>query len=330
MVLICFGTRPEYIKVSPLINKMSKMNIDFKTFFTGQHKDLVKYKANFFIDINDGPNRLDSIVASIMNSIDFKKEGITKVLVQGDTTTAMAMALSAFHNKIPVIHLEAGLRTYNLEQPYPEEANRQIISRIASIHLCPTDLSKQNLQNEKVAGRLEVVGNTVLDNLKNTNVTTEKKVLVTMHRRENFNDIKKWFLEIDRLAAKYLDYEFVLPIHPNPQIKKYKNVLKTVKVMEHFEYNKLIDYLSSCSYVITDSGGIQEESAFLRKPCLVCRRETERTEGLNNFSLLCKSPEKLFSAFEKLNYLPMNGKCPYGDGNSVNKIIKILQKVRNV
>lgn len=186
------------------------------------------------------------------------------------------------------------------------------------------------MQNEKVAGRLEVVGNTVLDNLKNTNVTTEKKVLVTMHRRENFNDIKKWFLEIDRLAAKYLDYEFVLPIHPNPQIKKYKNVLKTVKVMEHFEYNKLIDYLSSCSYVITDSGGIQEESAFLRKPCLVCRRETERTEGLNNFSLLCKSPEKLFSAFEKLNYLPMNGKCPYGDGNSVNKIIKILQKVRNV
>ena len=258
------------------MDKMSEVGIEYKTFFTGQHKDLVKKKTDYVIEIDDGSNRLDSIVSSIMNSIDFKKEGITKVLVQGDTTSAMAVALSAFQSKIPVVHLEAGLRTYNLKQPYPEEANRQIISRIASIHLCPTELSKQNLINEKVAGEISVVGN--------------------------------------------------LPIHPNPQIKKHGSIFKKVKVVEHFEYKKLIDYLSSCSYVVTDSGGIQEESAFLRKPCLVCRRETERTEGLNNFSLLCKEPEELFNMFEQLKTLKMSGSCPYGDGDSVKKIIEILEK----
>ena len=324
MLLISFGTRPEYIKVKPIITRMAQENLAFKTFFTGQHKDLVKQKTDFSIEIYNGTSRLDSIVSSIMNSIEFKKEGITSVLVQGDTTSALAVALSAFQNKIPVIHLEAGLRTYNLKQPYPEEANRQIISRIASIHLCPTELSKQKLIDERVSGVITVVGNTVLDNLKNVQTTTEKKVLVTMHRRENYGDIEKWFVQIDKLAEKYSDYEFVLPIHPNPEIKKHKNIFKTVKVIDHLEYNKLIDYLSSCSYVITDSGGIQEEGAFLRKPCLVCRRETERTEGLNNFSLLCESPEKLFHKFEQLKMLEMKGACPYGDGDSVEKIIKIL------
>jgi UDP-N-acetylglucosamine 2-epimerase (non-hydrolysing) len=329
MLLISFGTRPEYIKVKPLMDEMTKRNVKFKTFFTGQHKDLVKSEANFCTEIMKGDNRLDSIVSSIMNSVDFTKEKITSVLVQGDTTSAMAVALSAFQAKIPVVHLEAGLRTYNLKQPYPEEANRQIISRIASVHLCPTELSKQNLINEKVAGKIEVVGNTVLDNLKNVQTTKEKKVLVTMHRRENYGDIEGWFVEVNKLAEKHSDYEFVLPIHPNPEIKKHKHILKKINVVEHFEHSKLIEYLSSCSYVITDSGGIQEESAFLRKPCLVCRRETERTEGLNNFSLLCKNPEELFDTFKKLDSLKMAGKCPYGDGNSVDKIIKILQKVKN-
>ena len=325
MLMISFGTRQEYIKVKPIMDRMSEMGIGYKTFFTGQHKDLVKKKTDYVIEIDNGSNRLDSIVSSIMNSIDFVKEGITKVLVQGDTTSAMAVALTAFQNKIPVVHLEAGLRTYNLKQPYPEEANRQIISRIASIHLCPTELSKQNLINEKVAGKISVVGNTVLDNLKNIQTTAEKKVLVTMHRRENYNDIQKWFSEIDKLTEKYSDYEFILPIHPNPQIKKHGNIFKKVKVVEHFEYKKLIDYLSSCSYVVTYSGGIQEESAFLRKPCLVCRRETERTEGLNNFSLLCKEPEELFGMFEQLKTLKMSGSCPYGNGDSVKRIIEILE-----
>ena len=327
MLLICYGTRPEYIKVKPVVDK-AKSDIKIKTLFTGQHKDLVDVESDYHIEVQDGVNRLDSIVSSVMNCLEFKKEGITAVLVQGDTTSAMAMALSAFHNKVPVIHLEAGLRTYDLSEPYPEEANRQIISRIASVHLCPTNLAKERLINEKVCGIIEVVGNTVLDNLVNISTKKEKKVLVTMHRRENHINIKNWFMEIDKLAEQHSDHEFILPIHPNPAVSKYKNIFKHVKVVEPLQYDQLLKYLSNCSYVITDSGGIQEESAFFRKPCLVCRKETERSEGLNNFSILCQNPKELFKNFKKLNSLRMAGECPYGSGDSAEKILKILKEMK--
>ncbi len=324
MILICYGTRPEYLKLKPLLEKMSG-KILYKTMFTGQHINLVNQESDYMIDIEVGRNRLDSIISSIMNCLDFKKEGISHVLVQGDTTTSLAMAISAFNHGIPVIHLEAGLRTYNLKQPYPEEANRQIISRIASVHLCPTEMSRQNLIKEGIGGRIEVVGNTVLDNLVDVKIKKEKKVLVTMHRRENHKNIKEWFLAIDNLAQKYNEYEFLLPIHPNPLVREHRNIFKNVKVVEPLYYNELIDYLSSCSYVITDSGGIQEEASFLRKPCLVCRKETERLEGLDNFSLLCKSPDLIKDCFKQLDDLELSGPCPYGDGRSSEKIINILK-----
>jgi len=158
MILLSFGTRPEYIKFKPLMEKMEG-RIDYKTLFTGQHVDLVSNKTDYRINIKDGNNRLDSIVSSIMDSVDFS--GCSAVMVQGDTTSAYAVALSAFHHRIPIIHLEAGLRTYNLEHPYPEEANRQMIARIAALHLCPTELSRQLLIDERLPGRIEVVGNTV-------------------------------------------------------------------------------------------------------------------------------------------------------------------------
>ena len=329
MLLVCYGTRPEYIKVKPIIRALKNDGEKFKTLFTGQHKDLVDERADYHIELRDGINRLDSIVSCSMNALDFAKEGITMVMVQGDTTSAMAMALSAFHNKIPIIHLEAGLRTYDLTSPYPEEANRQIISRIASVHLCPTSLSKERLLREKVGGLVEVVGNTVLDNLVNISTKKEKKVLVTMHRRENHENIKDWFIEIDKLAGEHSDYEFLLPIHPNPAVSKYKDIFKYVKVVSPMEYNKLLEYLSSCSYVITDSGGIQEEAAFFKKPCLVCRKETERTEGLFNFSLLCAKPLDLKSSLKRLKNLNLAGDCPYGDGDATGKIMKILKRLED-
>ena len=325
MLLICYGTRPEYIKVKPLIDGFEGI-IPFKTLFTGQHLDLVKSRPDYVLEMQEGRNRLDSIVSSIMNGIDFHKEGITSVLVQGDTTSSFAIALSAFQHNIRVVHLEAGLRTYNLDHPYPEEANRQMISRIASIHLCPTDYSKNILEKEKISGIVEVVGNTVLDNLVNVKVGNENKVLVTLHRRENQHNIEAWFREIEKLSKKYNNYDFVIPVHPNPKIKKYKNIFKNVIACEPMSYSDLIDFLSSCSYVITDSGGIQEEAAFFKKPCMVCRRETERTEGLGNYSLLCEEPDFLFKRFEELNALELKGECPYGDGKSVEKIIKILKE----
>ena len=326
MLLICYGTRPEYLKLKPLLNKISG-KIPYKTLFTGQHNNLIQHEADYVFQIKDGRNRLDSIISSVLNSIDFKQENITSVMVQGDTTTSLAIALSAFNHGIPVIHLEAGLRTYNLQQPFPEEANRQMISRIATTHLCPTQLSKERLVKEGVSGEIRVVGNTVLDNLVGVKTKKEKKVLVTMHRRENHKNIKEWFLAIDNLAQKYNEYEFLLPIHPNPLVREHRNIFKNVKVVEPLYYNELIEYLSRCSYVITDSGGIQEEASFLRKPCLVCRKETERVEGLDNFSLLCRDPSSVENTFKKLNELKLEGECPYGTGRSCEKIIKILGKI---
>jgi UDP-N-acetylglucosamine 2-epimerase (non-hydrolysing) len=299
--------------------------LEYKTLFTGQHTSLVDGPTDYRLEIKTGRSRLDSIVSSIMDSFDFKEEGVEMVLVQGDTTSAYAMAVSAFHHQIPVVHLEAGLRTYDLSQPYPEEANRQMIGRIATIHLCPTDLAKERLLQEKVSGIVEVVGNTVLDNLVGLQTTLEKRVLVTMHRRENHARIREWFKEIERLACQYADYEFVLPQHPNPAVVEHCDVFEKVKVVPPMKYHQLLDYLSSCAYVITDSGGIQEEGSFLRKPCLVCRKETERSEGLNNFSLLCESPEMLFERYTQLQALPLEGPCPYGDGHASAKVAKVLE-----
>ena len=324
MILICFGTRPEYIKLKPLMDKLDGV-LEYKTLFTGQHKDLVQHRPDYSIEIEDGRNRLDSIISSTMNSIDF--DGVSCVMLQGDTTSVLAVALSAFNNKVPVIHLEAGLRTNNLQQPYPEEANRQIVSRISDLHLRPTIEAAANLAKENVpTDRIYTVGNTVLDHLVGVKTTDTNKVLVTMHRRENHAKIEEWFKAIDELAQQNKEYEFCLPIHPNPAVKEKTYLLENVKVVDPMSHKELIKYLSSCSYVITDSGGIQEEAAFLRKPCLVCREETERAEGLGVFSLLCKQPEELHELCSQLDNLSMEGDCPYGDGKASEKIVRILNE----
>ena len=327
MILMAFGTRPEYIKIKPLIEKMQG-KIPFKLLFTGQHVDLlanVKDQDVIKLEIKDGKNRLDSIVSSVMNQ-DHVFEGIDAVLVQGDTTSVFAIALAAFHRRIKVIHLEAGLRTYDRDNPYPEEFNRQAVSRIADIHLCPTPDAAYNLSKELVRGSVHVVGNTVLDNLTHLTPTKTNTVVITMHRRENHKKMDLWFKALDHIAKTFShEYRFVLPIHPNPNVQKHRHLLKHVEVINPVPYEEFLEMLASCSYVITDSGGLQEETSFLGKHSIVCRKTTERPEGLGKFSALCPRPELLFEMFGNMMRTPdPKGECPYGDGKSAEKIVKIL------
>ena len=327
MILMAFGTRPEYIKIKPLIEAMEG-RIPFKLLFTGQHVDLlanVEDQDVIRLEIEDGPNRLDSIVSSIMNQ-DHIFEGIDAVLVQGDTTSVFAIALAAFHRRIKVIHLEAGLRTYDKGNPYPEEINRQAVSRIADIHLCPTPDAAFNLGKELVRGSIHVVGNTVLDNLTHLVPTRDNTVIVTMHRRENHEKMDEWFEALDNLAKTfYNQYRFILPIHPNPNVQKHRHLLKYVKIVDPVPYDEFLEMLASCSYVITDSGGLQEETSFLGKRSIVCRKVTERPEGLGGFSVLCAEPEELLALFCEMVEKPNpSGKCPYGDGESGPRIVGVL------
>lgn len=332
MLLIAFGTRPEWIKIRPVVEAIRGV-IPYKLLFTGQHSSLVEIVAHEFphikLEIEDSCDvRLDSIVTSILKQIPEDMYGATHVMVQGDTTTVFAVALAAFHRQIPVVHLEAGLRTYDNKQPYPEEFNRQAVGSMADIHLCATDLSRAYLRKENKNGIIEVVGNTVLDGLDKEYVEHKPQVLVTMHRRENHENIERWFEQINRLANKLKEYEFIFPMHPNPNVVKHRDILTNVKVCDPMNREDLLATLKSCSYVITDSGGIQEESAFYKKPCIVCRTITERPEGLGVFSYLCKSPEELVDLFYKVKVVKIDPslKCPYGDGNASQKILEILRE----
>tara|TARA_R110001583_G_scaffold91010_1_gene233015 strand:+ start:82 stop:1086 length:1005 start_codon:yes stop_codon:yes gene_type:complete len=327
-MLISYGTRPEYIKIKPILD-VFKGEIPYKILFTGQHTSLLPpVKDNIHrLHIKDGPNRLDSIVASVLNNEDIFKN-VTSVLVQGDTTSAFAIALAAFHRKIPVLHLEAGLRTYDLDHPYPEEFNRQAISRLAAVNLCPTARSYAHVEQEKTPGQRFVVGNTVLDNLVDIKPTFTNKVIVTLHRRENHHWIDQWFKEIDTLASKHLDLEFILPIHPNPAVKKHEHLLKHVKVVDPVPYDEFTKMLAECKFAITDSGGLQEELSFFGKLCIVCREQTERIMGLGTFSYLCLKPKGLEELFNKVNdsYNTVMGMpCPYGNGKSAETILKLIK-----
>ena len=328
--LIAFGTRPEWIKLKPVMDMFKKNNLSFKTLFSGQHVDLLPSEVinsvNYKLKIVDGENRLDSIVGSVMNSSEIWDKDITHVMIQGDTTSAFAIALAAFHRKLKVVHLEAGLRTNNVWDPYPEEFNRQAIARLTDLHLCPTELSKQNLIKENVTGKIEVVGNTVLDNLKTLKTKFTNKVVVTMHRRENHHIIDEWFTEINKLALNNPQLEFIIPLHPNPNVQKYKHLLNNIKITEPMEYNEFISLLSKARLVITDSGGLQEETSFFGKKCIVCRKTTERCEGVGTFSFMCHEPKDLKSIFNQVNakHVPI-GTSPYGDGNAAKKIFDVIK-----
>lgn len=344
MILLCYGTRPEWIKIKPLIDEFKINDIEYKILFTGQQVDIAKFERDWTVEIENGMNRLDSIVKSIMdNSLSefikyvevlygsgTCKTKLTHILVQGDTTSALALALSAFHHGLKVIHLEAGLRTYDRENPYPEEINRRIISQIADIHLCPTDKAEENLHHEGLSGKFFVVGNTVIDNLLPYKEKCEytNKILVTLHRRENHHWMNEWFMSIDYLAKTYPQYEFILPIHPNPNVQKHRDILKHVRVIDPLPYEEMLELLVKTRLVITDSGGLQEECSFFNKKCLVCRKVTERPEAMGQSSFIIDSPIDLIEKFVwhhddyKIDY-----ECPFGDGNSAKKITWILKEI---
>lgn len=325
MILLCFGTRPEWLKIKPLINVLD----DYQLLFTGQHPDLLRdIKVDYTIEINDSINRLDQLISDCL--LQFPEGDFDSVLVQGDTASAFACAIAAFNRQKKIYYLESGLRSYDLNHPYPEEGYRQMISRIADVNLCPTELSKQNLVKENVNGICHVVGNTVLDNLLPYKDKCEytNKVLVTLHRRENHYWMDEWFYKINNIAKENPDLEFILPIHPNPNVQKYKHILTNINVIEPLSHTELLEILVKCKLVISDSGGLQEESSFFNKKVIVCRKTTERPEGIDTEHLyICDNPNKLETLFNLINSnYKINVECPYGDGKSSQKIISKINE----
>ena len=324
MILFCFGTRPEWLKIKPLIEALD----DYQLLFTGQHLDLLKdLNVDYKINIKDNSNRLDQLISDCL--LQFPEGDFDSVLVQGDTASAFACAVAAFNRRKKIYYLEAGLRSYNLNHPFPEEGYRQMIARLSDVNFCPTELSKKNLLDERVEGECHVVGNTVLDNLISYKPKCEytNKVLVTLHRRENHHLMDRWFTEVNKLASNNLDLEFVLPIHPNPNVLKHKHLLSHVNIVDPLSHSALLNLLVKCKMVISDSGGLQEEGSFFNKKVIVCRKTTERPEAIETGHLhICPKPEELSFIFEKINknYI-ISSHCPYGDGKSSFKIKDIIK-----
>ena len=326
-ILSVFGTRPEAIKMAPLVKELEARSGDFQSVVcvTAQHRqmldqvlDIFSIKPDYDLDImRQGQDLYDVTSRVLLGMRDvLRKEVPDIVLVHGDTTTSMAVALASFYEKIPVGHIEAGLRTHNIYSPWPEEMNRQITGRIASLHFSPTPLSRQNLLNENVpAENITVTGNTVIDALQmvvskisgdeslkadlamrlrdsgyDVSRLSERRrlVLITGHRRENFGE---GFLNICRairdLVSKYPDVDFVYPMHLNPNVRKPiaevfgEKTASNVFFIEPLEYLSFVFLMEKSSIVLTDSGGIQEEAPGLGKPVLVMRDTTERPEAVD-------------------------------------------------
>lgn len=322
-ILAVYGTRPEYLKIKPVVEKS---NDKIKTCFIKQHTNIIDFgKSDFSIEIeNTCTNRLNSIFSQIFLKAEACFSEFDSILIQGDTATVAASALVAYHLKKKIIYLESGLRTYDLDNPYPEEGYRQMIARIADINLCPTKLSAKNLKKEKTKGEIYVVGNTSLDNLieikKHT--TYDNKILITLHRNENLQIINDWLVEIDKFAKKHKELEFIFPVHPNPIIVEASKKLTSITTCEPLQHNNLLNILKDVRFVVTDSGGIQEEGSFLNKKIIVCRKTTERPEGIESGHLiLCQHPKDFSSLAEIINSnYKIKKKCPYGDGKSSDKI----------
>lgn len=322
MILVSFGTRPEFIKIKPLLQEFASRGIRYKTVCVAQHTDLLEAPFDIKIPIKEGSdNRLDSIVTSVLNN-DALFGDIKYVLVQGDTTAAMSMAMAAFHRRIPIIHVEAGLRTYDTQNPYPEEANRRIISSLASYHMCPTRVDKLNLVMEGYdEKKIFVTGNTALDNLREIKTSQNNEVIITLHRRENHKKMKEWFMAIEKLAKETF-YDFIFPMHPNPMVQRHKDVFESVTVCDPIPFEEMKTQLAECSMVITDSGGIQEECSWFNKVCFVCRKITERD---CDSSIMCATPANLVEEFRKLKNNKIDYECPFGDGHAAEKIANAIK-----
>lgn len=365
-VMSIFGTRPEAIKMAPIIQEMErhKSEIDSVICVTAQHREMLDSVLDTFhitpdydLNIMKKGQTLDSVTGTILHGLNniLDKEKPDMVLVHGDTTTTFASALSAFYHKIPVGHVEAGLRTHNLYSPYPEEANRQMVGTIAELHFTPTMQSLKNLlQENKDPEKIYVTGNTAIDALR----TTVKKeydsaalrwagdarlILLTAHRRENWGEpLKRVFTAVNKITEKYPDVRVIYPCHMNPAVRGLADEMFAnndhVRVIEPLEVTDFHNLIKKSYLVLTDSGGIQEEGPSLGKPVLVVRETTERPEGVEagTLKLLGTSTENIVKQVSRLlddeiEYERMSkAENPYGDGHASERIVNaIVRYFRN-
>ena len=381
-VMLVFGTRPEAIKMAPLIKEFQKYPNEFLTVIcvTGQHREMLDQVLNIFeivpdydFNIMKQEQDLYDVTAKVLTGIrDVLKEAEPDVVfVHGDTTTSMATALATFYQQIPVGHVEAGLRTHNIYSPWPEEMNRQLTGRIATYHFSPTLLSKQNLLNEGIGeDNIVVTGNTVIDALYMVveKIKTDKKlnselelalnkagynvnrlqnekkmVLVTGHRRENFgNGFISMCHAIRALREKYLEVDFVYPMHLNPNVRSAIHEvfgdnlsgLSNMFFIEPLEYLSFVCLMEKATVVLTDSGGIQEEAPALGKPVLVMRNTTERPEALEagTAKLVGTNYDRIVNEVSALldnrDYYDQRSQAvnPYGDGFACRRIVEVLRQ----
>lgn len=363
-ILFVFGTRPEVIKLAPVILELKKYPEKYKVIIcnTEQQKELSNQTLNYFnlsADINLDcmrPNQsLAEVQSRILTALDkvFSENEIDATVVQGDTMTVLCGALTSFYRKIPVFHVEAGLRSYDIFEPFPEEVMRQMTSRVADLHFAPTEKNRKALLKEDISdNKIFVTGNTVIDALfclsesvlntaaeffKSRNIPVDDKlVLITAHRRENHGTrIDKILDAVEYLVNTYKNHSFIIPVHPNPNVKdkihsrleKYSNVY----LLKPLDYPYLVYLMKNAKLILTDSGGIQEEAPSFGCPTLVMRYETERQEGIDaGVSVLVGAEyDKIVSlSSEILNKSRSDSRLkaqnPYGTGNSSKKIEQIL------
>ncbi len=363
VVAVVMGTRPEVIKLAPVIHlmKADRSLLEPRVIVTAQHREMMDQMLEVFhirpdhdLNVMKKDQTLHDVVADILKRIRevFNEISPSLVLVQGDTTTTFASALAAFYDKIPVGHVEAGLRTYDHYYPFPEEMNRRLVSDLAQFHFAPTPRAAEALKKEGIPEKnIFITGNTVIDALKWIQsqkpplfpaplMDKDKKeiVLVTAHRRENLDGgLENICRAVRQLLEKRKETSVVFPIHLNPRVqqvvRKYLSNTERVFLCEPLEYRSFVELMRKSKLILTDSGGIQEEAPSLGTPVVVLRNETERTEALDShlISLAGLDTEKIVQ--ESLRFLNQkrirqkNGKNPYGDGKASERIVAIIERL---
>jgi UDP-N-acetylglucosamine 2-epimerase (non-hydrolysing) len=367
---LIFGTRPEAIKLAPVIEALkNEKNFSVEVLATAQHREMLDQvleifdiKPDYDLNIMIENQNLSDVTNKCLNGVDkiLKKERPDIVLVQGDTTTVFASALACYYNKIPVGHVEAGLRTSDKYSPFPEEINRRIATVLSELHFAPTVWAKNNLVKEGISERrIHVTGNTVVDSLikvasmhfsfdgdsallKSFLEKYEKIVLVTAHRRESFGlPFKEMCLAMKEIVESFSGVGIVYPVHPNPNVREtVYGILKgdpKVLLVEPLNYLTFVHLMKSCYLILTDSGGIQEEAPTFKKPVLVMREKTERPEALEAgvAKLVGTKKENIVDEVTKLikhddEYKKMaTGDNPFGDGKASERIVKFIQEFFN-
>lgn len=369
-IMTIYGTRPEAIKVAPVIKAIEKADdLESIVVVTGQHREMLDQVNTMFgiipdhdLNIMSAGQSLNGIVAKVISGVDriLELEQPDAVIVQGDTSTVMGAAVAAFNRQIPVIHLEAGLRSGNIDSPFPEEANRKLTSQITKLHLAPTETSKANLTREDVRENdIVITGNSVIDTLMYATEhlrvdfdderlealradkeagTAGRVLLVTAHRRENLGSAMEDIGQaVAQLARKYPELTVVFPIHKNPKVRKAIKPavqgLDNVYLIEPLAYAQFTQVLSLADVVLTDSGGVQEEAPSLGKPVLVMRENTERPEAVvaGTVKLIGTHKQRLVDEVSLLldseeAYAGMaNAVNPYGDGDAATRTVEAIR-----